>query len=203
MIFDSIQSLVQCAQLHPEQVYFTSDTHFGHARIIELCNRPFSSVEEMNNTLIENWNKTVGEGDIVFHLGDFCFGDKNLWQDIRSRLNGSICLIRGNHDDHNLKPSTGALFNGVSYQLRLKLEDKTVYLNHYPFLCYGGSWREDQSTWQLFGHVHSHPGSTGIDNQRLVNLFPTQYDVGVDNNNFTPVSWEQIKNIIAKQIQHD
>ena len=82
----------------PDKVFFTSDTHFGHKNIIKYCNRPFSDIDEMNKVLINNWNKVVSEGDIVFHLGDFAFGGFPLWESIRSRLNGSIYLIRGNHD---------------------------------------------------------------------------------------------------------
>lgn len=202
MTFASIKDVINYAQSFPERVFFTSDTHFGHAKIISLCNRPFSNVEEMNDALVENWNKVVSEGDIVFHLGDFAFGGTTLWRDIRSRLNGSIVLIKGNHDDHNLKKSTELLFDQITYQLRLEMPDSTtVYLNHYPFLCYGGSYRDAQNVWQLFGHVHSSPNSTGLDSSRLVNCFPTQYDVGVDNNDYTPVSWNQIKTIISKQIK--
>lgn len=56
------------------KVYFTSDTHFYHSNIIGFCKRPFKNVEDMNETLIENWNRVVGQDDIVFHLGDFCLG---------------------------------------------------------------------------------------------------------------------------------
>ena len=56
------------------KVFFTSDTHFYHGNIIRFCNRPFKSVEMMNETIISNWNNTVGQDDIVFHLGDFCLG---------------------------------------------------------------------------------------------------------------------------------
>ena len=56
------------------KVFFTSDTHFYHANIINFCKRPFANVETMNEALIENWNAVVGVDDIVFHLGDFCFG---------------------------------------------------------------------------------------------------------------------------------
>ena len=67
-----------------------------------------------------------------------------------------------------------------------------------PFLCYGGAYKD---TWQLFGHVHTSKNNTGKDASRLNMLFPTQYDVGVDNNNFTPVSFDQVKTIIQKQVE--
>lgn len=57
------------------KVYFTSDTHFYHSNIIDFCKRPFKNVEDMNETLIENWNRVVGQDDIVFHLGDFAWED--------------------------------------------------------------------------------------------------------------------------------
>lgn len=202
MKFKDIQELVAYAQTHPDKVFFTSDTHFGHAKIISLCNRPFTDVTDMNDTIVDNWNKVVSEDSVVFHLGDFCFGGPTAWSYIRERLNGSICLIRGNHDDHNLKRSTMALFDGVTYQLRLQMNDgNTVYLNHYPFLCFGGSYRDAQNVWQLYGHVHSYEGSTGLDSSRLVHCFPTQYDVGVDNNDFTPISYNQVKQIITNNVK--
>ena len=164
------------------KVYFTSDTHFNHANIIGFCNRPFKSVEEMNEKLIENWNNVVGADDIVFHLGDFCLGGSAEWTKVLDRLNGKIYLIQGNHDMKNLR---------LGYTQRFDL-------NHCPFLCYGGAYRD---TWQLFGHVHTSKYNTGKDKSRLAYLFPTQYDVGVDNNNFTPVFFEQVKSIIKKQVE--
>ena len=94
------------------------------------------------------------------------------------------------------------LFEGVSHQMILKIDGRTVYLNHYPYLCFGGAWRKpENAVYQLFGHVHSGPNCGGTDTNRLVNLFPYQYDVGVDNNNYTPVSWQQVQEIIQKQVE--
>lgn len=64
------------------KVYFTSDTHFYHSNIIGFCKRPFKNVEDMNETLIENWNRVVSQDDIVFHLGDFCLGGSHEWTKI-------------------------------------------------------------------------------------------------------------------------
>ena len=132
-----------------QNIFFTSDTHFWHENIIKFCNRPFSSIEEMND---KNWHASK--------------------------------------------------FEGVYQQLVIKVNGKKIYLNHFPFLCYDGTYRRFEDTvWQLFGHVHSsEQNKSGLDNPRLSMLFPTQYDVGVDNNNYTPVSFEQVKNIIEKQM---
>lgn len=142
-----------------KNTFFTSNTHFGHANIIRLCNRPFKDVEEMNEKLVENWNRVVPEDGTVFHLGDFAFGGSALWNSIIPRLNGQIYLIIGNHDRKNLRQG------------------------------YMGKFAD--AVWQLFGHVHSGPTSSGLDCDRLVHLFPYQYDVGVDNNSYTPISWEE------------
>ena len=83
-------------------------------------------------------------------------------------------------------------------QMYIEVDKQKIYLNHCPFLCYGGSYN---GTWQLFGHVHTSRHNTGKDAPRLKMLFPTQYDVGVDNNDFTPVSFTQVKAIIEKQIE--
>ena len=60
-------------------VFFTSDTHFGHENILKFCNRPFSSIEDHDLALINNWNSVIGNDDTVFHLGDFCFGNTTKW----------------------------------------------------------------------------------------------------------------------------
>ena len=183
-----------------KHIFFTSDSHYGHSNIIWMCKRPYTNVEEMNRKLIENWNNVVKPDDLVFHLGDFAFGGQPLWRSIREQLNGNIILIKGNHDDRNLKNGCKVLFDGVYDQVKFYIENRCIYLNHYPFLCYGGSYRsEEDAVFQLFGHVHSGPNSTGLDNDRLKMLFPYQYDVKIDNNNYTPVSWEQIKEIIHEQ----
>lgn len=187
-------------QFSKSNTFFTSDTHFGHANIIKLCGRPFKDVEEMNETLIKNWNNVVEKDSHVFHLGDFAFGGSALFNSICPRLNGTIHLILGNHDFKNFREGYSKYFADITQQMYIQIDGKSIYLNHNPFLCFGGAWRGKEAVWQLFGHVHSSPTqATGLDIQRLVNLFPTQYDVGVDNNNYTPVSFQQVKKIIDTQ----
>lgn len=180
------------------KVFFTSDTHFGHSNIIKYCQRPFNSAEHMDEVLINNWNEVVSPQDIVFHLGDFCFGSDKEWIKILQRLNGTKYLILGNHDLKKIANSNQIkdYFADINMQMRLVVDKQKMLLNHYPFLCFEGGY---QNVWQLFGHVHSSKHSTGLDKERLVHLFPTQYDVGVDNNNYRPVSFAQVSQIITEQ----
>ena len=180
------------------KVFFTSDTHFGHSNIIKYCQRPFNSAEHMDEVLISNWNEVVSPQDIVFHLGDFCFGSDKEWIKILQRLNGTKYLILGNHDLKKIANSNQIkdYFADINMQMRVVVDKQKMLLNHYPFLCFEGGY---QNVWQLFGHVHSSKHSTGLDKERLVHLFPTQYDVGVDNNNYRPVSFSQVSQIITEQ----
>ena len=180
-----------------DKVFFTSDTHFCHKNILKYCNRPYSSVEEMDRELIKNWNSVVGPDDYVFHLGDFCFAGSDKWKEIISQLNGHIILIKGNHD-HMSETALKNMFEHTSYEMSIEIDKIRVYLNHYPFLTYAGPYKK-APIYQLFGHVHSNKNMTGKDKGRLNFLFSTQYDVGVDNNNYTPVSWETIKEKIEQQ----
>lgn len=179
-----------------QPIFFTADTHFYDKNAMEKSDRPFSSIEEMNEILIENWNRVVPEDGIVFHLGDFCCGGKKGWSHITSALNGKIYLILGNHDYTNIRAGYNWWFEEVLQQKYIRIHGQPILLNHYPFLCYE---HEDKGTWQLFGHVHSAPHANGMDIPRLNMLFPSQYDVGVDNNGFTPISFEHVKSIIERQ----
>lgn len=186
-------------KFEPDKVWFTSDTHFGHEIIIKYCNRPFRDVREMNEELIRRWNETVPEDGVVFHLGDFGYGGSKEWTDILRRLNGKIYLILGNHDLKNIRQGYMTAFVHVTQQMTIRVGGQSIYLNHNPFLRYGGSYKD---VWQLFGHVHSGPNSnTGLDHPRLQHLFPLQYDVGVDNNDFRPISFAEVKAKIETQIE--
>lgn len=186
-------------KFEPEGLWFTSDTHFCHENIVKFSGRPFANAAEMNEELIRRWNETVPEDGIVFHLGDFCMGGSKEWNDIMYQLHGKIYLILGNHDMKNIKQGFMQRFELVTQQMSIRVGGQSIILNHNPFLCYGGSYRD---VWQLFGHVHSGPLShTGLDHPRLNMLFPLQYDVGVDNNDFRPVSFTEVKVKIETQVE--
>lgn len=153
-------------------LFFTSDTHFGHARIIELCKRPFESVEAMDETIIANWNAVVGPRDEVWHLGDFSYSRVNA-QGIFDRLNGRKSLIVGNHDDND---TVNMGWENIQHIHEVRYQKRKIVLCHYPFLEWPGYFRQ---ALHIHGHQHNdsmwEPGRTAI-------------DVGVDATGFKPVS---------------
>ena len=155
-------------------IWFTSDTHFDHANIIKYCNRPFSHKDEMNETMVQNWNSVVGHNDTIYHIGDFSFS-KDPGKFFH-RLNGKKILIKGNHD----KQITTRLFLGLVYDYyELKIDGKFIVLCHYAFKVFNKS---HHGALNLFGHSH---GTLSENTQQI--------DVGVDRWNFTPVNLEQIE----------
>lgn len=173
-----------------KDVWVISDTHFNHANIIKYCNRPFSSVEEMNEVLITSWNIMVSENDTVYHLGDFAMGDKSLVPDFIKRLNGNIKFILGNHDNVNVMNA----ITKPTWEEVIKVGKKLVIMNHYPFSSLPDP-SSNKPVIQLHGHVHSTPDNPwpGL---------PNQYDVGVDNNNFRPISLFEALQKVHQQIHN-
>jgi calcineurin-like phosphoesterase family protein len=166
-------------------IFFTSDTHFSHSNIIKYCNRPYKDILEMNEALISNWNNLVKKGDLVYHLGDFGFGSFEDLKKIRERLNGEICFIRGNHDK-TIK-NQASLFTWVKEYYEMKLDKIDIILCHYPFLTWN---KEYHGSIALSGHTHS--------DKRVVTQSKKGIHVGVDAWNYTPVSWDQIKNLAER-----
>jgi calcineurin-like phosphoesterase family protein len=154
-------------------IWFTSDEHYWHTNIIKYCNRPFSSVEEMNNVIINNFNSRVSQEDTTYHIGDFTLKNNPIAVDIMQKLNGKHYFIKGSHDswakDEILSP----------YMKEIKVDGVTIVLCHYAMRVWPKS---HYGSLHLYGHSHGKLPSYGL-----------SYDVGVDNNNFFPVSFEEIK----------
>lgn len=184
-----------------EKMFFTSDTHFSHKNIIKYCKRPFKTIEENDEELIRRWNEKVPEDGIVFHLGDVGFGHPQVINDILKQLHGKIYLVIGNHDWRRVTTQHAWRFEDMTQQINMKIGKRHIILNHYPMLAFSGAWRGVDATYQLFGHVHTSPYTDeGLDQARMKMLFTSQYDVGVDNNDFTPVSWKEVDQIINNQM---
>lgn len=156
----------------------------------------------MNEAIINNWNKVIGPEDIIFCLGDIALGGSGAWNTLIPQLNGKIHLVLGNHDCRNWRESYRNLFESVSEQLTVEIDKKTFILTHFPLLCYHGTWGTEMNVINLHGHCHLCKNASGKDIERLQYTFPTQYDVGVDLNNYSPISYHQVMERIKYQIEH-
>lgn len=185
-------------------VWFSADHHFGHKRIIELCRRPFDSVEEMNETLVKNHNSLVAKDDEVWLLGDIVMGDQSNLDYLR-QINGYKILVVGNHDKNFGKPEKDKLYEDVGvkeiyhdYVDGWIIGGERVTVSHFPY--FGDSHDNDRfednrptdrGEWLLHGHVHD---------QWL--LYDRQINVGVDAWAGYPVSTGQIE-ILIKQVRFE
>lgn len=180
------------------KIYFTSDTHYNHYNIINYCNRPFESVFQMNETMIDRWNRVVNNEDTVYHLGDFAMGNKIFVPQIVERLQGKIILIAGNHDSNYVKkyfeehPK-----HEIHKKLYIDYNGKSIELIHNPYHAAGGV------DYIFCGHVHNSwsTKNKGImiegynakeDHDESVKAVADFYNVGVDVRNFEPVIFEKI-----------
>jgi calcineurin-like phosphoesterase family protein len=160
-------------------VFFTSDTHFGHAAARALYRRPFASVAAMDEAMVARWNETVGPDDDVWHLGDFvvCRRAAEMAAALLARLNGRKRLIIGNNDP----PAVAALpgwAGAAAHYAEAEVDGVGVVLCHYAFR----TWRNSARGWvNLHGHSHG----------RLRPPLPRQADVGVDAHDFRPVTLAQ------------
>ena len=186
-----------------KNIWFISDMHFGHANIMRYEGRPFKNVDEMNEFMLNRWNALVKPNDIVFILGDILFGGSELFENIFSKLNGKKYLIKGNHDYKNYREKYTQYFEEVHSKMFISIDGQAIILNHEPLLCFGGQLTN--RVWQFFGHVHTnHTGHDGLDTALVRKVCtPNMYDVGADWNNFAPIKWQQVQDLIQKQIQMD
>lgn len=183
--------------------FFISDTHFGHANIIKYSNRPFSSVQEMDRTLIENWNHVVGPKDHVYHLGDFAFAPRDRIAYILSQLNGIKHFIMGNHDNiikNNKKFFLeNKLWDSIDTDVELKCSNGAfLILHHYGKRVWNKS---HHGSIHLYGHSHG-----------TLPPYNKSVDVGVDAPfitgvpTYTPYSLKQITDYmntrIAEKVDH-
>ena len=187
-------------------IYFTSDLHLGHENAIVFTNRPFANLEEMNHNLIENINETVQVDDELWILGDFAYKiDRQTVRELRGQISCKhVHLVYGNHDRDY---SQDHIFQSVQYYKELKTEYGRVILFHYPILEWNAA---HYGSIHLHGHVHS-TGEYNAENLRkkFSDRFPDGhrpkddtlslriYDVGVDANQYHPISIDEIASIMG------
>jgi calcineurin-like phosphoesterase family protein len=159
-------------------VWFTSDTHFGHGGALGLFRRPFASVAAMDAAMIERWNEVVGDGDTVWHLGDFAVGQSETRMgEILAALAGTKRLIAGNTDGAATRGLAG--WASVQDYAELELDGTWLVLCHYPLR----SWnRISRGAIDLHGHSHGR-----------LRAMTRQVDVGVDVWAFRPITLAEIR----------
>lgn len=175
---------------------YTADPHFFHTNIIKYCNRPYANAHEMNEAIVANWNSKVDPQDTVYCLGDFSFGTVDQTIAIRRRLNGKICLIRGNHE----KPAVEAfikdktIFEWIRDVYTVKEGKQSIFLSHYAHRVWNKS---HHGVYHLYGHSHG----------TLPDLEDSlSFDVGLDCHDYFPLTFEEVREIMLtknfKPIDH-
>lgn len=168
-------------------IHFTSDEHIGHLNIIKFCKRPFLDLEYMHSELSHRHNMRVRDDDDVYHIGDMfwkTFGVENAIEYMK-KLNGRHWYILGNHEElieqsEDLRKCFAGIY--VRHQIYPEGAPKHgIVLDHYA----GRVWHDsDKGNWQLYGHTHN----------ELPEIDPLlSMDVGVDANNFYPVSLDEVQ----------
>jgi calcineurin-like phosphoesterase family protein len=164
------------------EIWVISDTHFGHTNIIKYCNRPFESVRQMDDAMIQNWNSVVKPGDKVYHLGDVYMGDGEGMSKIFPKLNGRKRLILGNHDD--LKRPMGSIKLGDVFEkiyLFRCFKELGLMLTHVP-VHPESIIRAGEGAINVHGHIHDNPSPEG----------PYKC-VCVEQINYTPINIEELR----------
>lgn len=136
------------------EMYFIADTHFGHKNALEYDNRPFSSVDENDETIKTRWNETVGLDDDIYILGDFSWYNSSTTVEILKSLNGIKHLIVGNHDGRILKnPDVQKQFVEITPYKEIRYDDANqIVLCHYPMVTFKNHYR---GWFHFYGHVHN------------------------------------------------
>lgn len=184
----------------PDKLFLTSDSHLGHYHICKYCHRPFQSRSEMDQTLIKNWNEVVPEDGIVVHCGDFMLPhneDIKEYNKYLNQLHGRVLLLRGNHDRASLDWVSDKLI-AVRDQAMIIVDGVKIFAQHYPCAAFTGDYH-------VYGHIHTLADGTcyGIDGDVTKVMRKNTYDVGVDQNGYTPVSYWQLCDIFRKKMNND
>ena len=186
-----------------QNLFFTSDLHFGHRNVLKFCNRPWEDEKQMAQGLINNWNSVVTDNDIVFVLGDtFWFNDSRTIKKILGQLNGKeIYIIPGNHCDfdayhrvddpriHLCQDIVCLWLTSADFDRRhWHRKTMEIWMQHYPM----STWpHRENGALHLFGHIHSQEGKTeGVDQDLILHW--NQADAGCDYWGWKPVLFEDV-----------
>lgn len=175
-----------------EDIWFTSDTHFGHKNVQKFCTatRPGADVDEMDELMIQAWNSRVKPRARIYHTGDFSFRSQAKTLEILGRLNGDIHMILGNHDRGLNTAECRKRFTSVQDYKEIRIEDIKIKLMHFPI----ESWA-DKHRGAIHLHGHEHGGGSNGDSRLIHN----RMDIGVDTRkecDMAPYHLDEILEII-------
>ena len=175
-----------------KNIWLISDTHFNHNKNFIFQNRGFSTIEEMNETIISRWNSIVKPDDIVYHLGDVSLGDAAAGAALVRRLNGRIRLAIGNHDTDKKINSYKLLPNieDIQFGYRMEQKGRTLLLTHYPQLT--GNFDQDK-TYSIHGHTHS--------SEFFSEEYDLMFNVSCEATSCTPLNLETMMYLIQNHLQ--
>ncbi len=168
-------------------VYYTADLHIGHANIIKHCQRPFSTVDEMNQVLLRNWNTVIHRNDTVYILGDLFFRNSVPAEEYLLQMKGKKRLLIGNHDSGWMKKvELGKYFESVSFMEEITDGSHRITLCHYPMMSWNGC---NRGAFQIYGHIHNNRNDSYWP---LLAESDLSLNAGVDINGFRPVSLQDL-----------
>ena len=172
-------------------IYYISDLHLRDQAIFDKCKRPFKNLEDMERAIINNWNSKVKTNDIVYVLGDIADENPSTIEVYR-KLNGHKHLIVGNHDHIILEEiKNSGIFEEIKFIELIEDVNHKVCLCHYPLM----DWMEfNRKGYFVYGHVHNKTEVNGYTYKQIKEYFKDKpaYNCGVDVNNFTPVTLEEM-----------
>jgi len=189
-------------------IYFSSDYHFGHYNLMaKYCNRPFKTTQEMDEKIILNHNKIVGQDDEIYILGDIAMNTK-YGAKCLSRMNGKKYLLKGNHDRVRAELLEQVRWVKDYYELWIQDQDaphkkQLIILCHYCFCVWN---KKHWQAFHCFGHSHNSlpddPDSLSIDVGVDAIAYRFSKDKGnLDPNQYRPISYEELKKIMNKKLK--
>ena len=134
------------------ETFYIADMHLGHGNIIRFDNRPFTTIQEMEEVFIRNWNERVTAKDRVFIIGDFCWGTTKEWERLLPLFRGQKFLVRGNHDIKHIAGKVAKLLAGIADYKSISDNGRDVYMSHFPQMFYNHS--HNPNSYMVCGHVH-------------------------------------------------
>lgn len=172
--------------------WFTADTHFGSDKAIKKSNRPFKNEEEMDATILRNINEMVRKDDVLYHLGDFAKVNVEKAIAYRKKIQcKNVILVFGNHDEKTRRfKEFRKMFVSTHDILEIERNNRLIVMCHFPIRCWH-HW--DKGAMHLFGHCHGMLKSRGQHDLVM--------DVGVDDNNFKPWSYNQIMDVMKPKFE--